>query len=380
MTIGSSLSVQEQLSDEPGPVRVDAVGLTEFAEDHGEEGERLRSDGGYAPFLTPRYLALWWQHLGQDARPAVLTAWRREELVGYAPFMVTKDRAGPLRLETLRFLGNNEGYPGDILYADVVVAADGGAQIADRLVREARTAVGASRWDLGYLDPRSPTVPPTREVLGITPRNRAFLPPKPYVSLGLPAAWEEYLSSLSGSTRQNYRRRLRKLRKKGEVTVGVESNPAGAVTGVRGLIANHLSHWEDTPKEGWFGGPDVHGFLEAAARLLAAQESYLAFSLELDGVPIAWNVGAYAHGRYFEQYISFDPNHARCSPGTVLSILVAEELIRRGATRIEYGPGFDARKRDLGGLPREFCRMKGYPGWLRHVVTLTRWVRKGEGR
>ncbi|NIN68941.1 MAG: GNAT family N-acetyltransferase, partial [Anaerolineae bacterium] len=120
------------------------------------------------------------------------------------------------------------------------------------------------------------------------------------------------------------------------------------------------------------GDREVHRFLADAARLLAARGQYIAFTLELDGTPIAWNLGAFDGSRYFEQMLSFDRSYAPLSPGMVLSVSLMRELLKSGCRYVELGPGFGQRKQRLGGVPTDYSRVEGYLGWPRWIARFRR--------
>lgn len=331
-----------------------------------------QSGGGEAPgspFLEPAYVALWCQLLGQAIEPRVLTLRGDGILRGYAPLMLAQDSFGPLATDTLRFIGNNVGHPGDILYAEVW-AAEPRPPAVEALLRHVKDSWSVSKWDLGYLAPDSDTQAIAHRLLRLTPGDLAANPYQSYVSLALPPTWEDYLSSLSRNTRQHFRRRLRRLGDLGEVRVAVDARPDGVERRLREAMANHDASWGDTYKAGWFGGEEVRRFAIEGARLLAERGHYRAFALELDGRAIAWNFGAVDQQRYFEQTLSYDPRYADHSPGATLTISLARELLSEGVHRVEFGPGDYQRKRSAGGSPQTHVRFTWYRGWRRPLARM----------
>ncbi len=328
------------------------------------------------PFVQPAYVALWSRILGKPTNPRVVTVWNNGDLIGYAPFMETVDHIGPLSVPTLKFIGNNIGYPGDILYADIV-ASEPREQIVRSILSHAKAAWKVTKWDLGYLHPLSPTYSIAQEVLKLGDDDVPFSSSQSYVTLELPSDWGAFIGSLSSNLRQNFRRRLRRLRERGDLQICLEQQPESASRRVSDLIRNHARWWKGTPKEGWFGDEAVHRFLTSTAQLLASQGRYLAFAMELEGTPIAWNMGAFDGRRYFEQMLSYDRTYASYSPGMILSILLIRHLLSMNVHRVELGPGFDQRKRALGGKPTTYIRIQGYAGWIRKIVKVGRaWRRR----
>ncbi|HLB67294.1 MAG TPA: GNAT family N-acetyltransferase [Thermoplasmata archaeon] len=329
----------------------------------------------YPPFLHPGYVDLWARYLGASARLRILSARRDGQLVGYIPLMETPDSVGRLHVACLRFIGNNVGHPGDILYADIP-AADPRREIVAAILRHARSKWRVPKWDLGYLDPRSPTCEIARDLLDVRDEDRRFLAAQPYVSLDLPGGWDAYLEALSARTRKNFRRSVAALSGMGELRLHVHRTPEEAARRVEELIRNHDRWWRGTSRANWFGDAAARAFLVAAARFLEARGEYLAFALELDGSPIAWSTGAFHDGRYYEQLVSFDRTHGIHSPGTTLSFYLIRYLSERGVRRIEMGPGLDQRKTTLGGRATPYPRIAGYPGWLRRIARVRRTIAK----
>lgn len=321
------------------------------------------------PFSEPSYLALWCRMLGGEAKLRVITASRGGDLIGCAPFMVTVDPVGPVSLSTLKFLGNNIGYPGDVLYTDIT-ATEPRADIVRAMLLYAKAQLKASRWDFGYLHPHSPTFRVAREMLGLSGPDSVSS--QPYVTLTLPSDERAYIRSLSLNVRQNYKRRSNKLAKIGPTHLSVDSKPDAVRRRIEELIRNHLRWWAGTPKESWFGDGRVHRFMASAAELLAGRGQYLVSTLECGGTPIAWSAGAFDQNTYFEQYVGYDRSFSECSPGMLVSVALAGHLMSQDVHRVELGPGFDERKRGLGGTPQEYARVQGYPGWVRRVAELSR--------
>ncbi len=324
---------------------------------------------GAHPFLHPEYVALWSEALGRLTTAKVVTAWDGGDLIGYAPLMEGADRFGPLAVPTLRFIGNNVGHPGDVLYADIM-AAEPRSAVIRTILYHVRDAWTVKKWDLGYLHPSSPTWRVATDVLRLGERDNPSPQFHPYITLELPEDWSTYLRNLSSNIRQNYRRRLRRLEELGDLRLRVERDPEASSRRVTELTDNHMKWWRGSPKEGWFGEAPVRRFLVSAASLLATQKRYVAFTLELEGSPIAWNVGALAAGRYFEQLISYDQTYASYSPGTILSIMILEHLHSQDVRRVELGPGQDTRKRSLGGVATEYLRFVRFLGWRGKVIEL----------
>ncbi|MFQ5910603.1 MAG: GNAT family N-acetyltransferase, partial [Thermoplasmata archaeon] len=191
-----------------------------------------------------------------------------------------------------------------------------------------------------------------------------------YISLNLLSDGETYLSGLSRNTRQQYRRHLRRLGDQGDVRTSVETEPDGVEKRLQEAMVNHDTWWGEGPRADWFGREATRRFTIDGARLLAKRGQYLAYTLDLDKTPIAWNFGAFDGRRYFEHLLSHNPEYRAHSPGATLTLSLIQELIERGASRVEFGPGDHQRKRSAGGMARQHVRFVWYRGWLRSAARL----------
>lgn len=301
----------------------------------------------------------------------MVVAWGNGDLLGYAPFMETIESLGPWTIPVLRFIGNNIGYPGDILYADIV-AASPEVPVLEAILHHVRASWRVSKWDLGFLNPRSASFGIACRVLTLDAHTVRVLPHQDYVTLQSPDTWEAFLGGVSPKARNNFRRSLRQLEAQGVLLMKIDRDSSGASRRVEELIRNHERWWTGTKRNEWFGGAAARRFLVQAAGLLGEQNRYLAFTLELDGTPIAWSAGAFDRGRYYEQIVSYDHTHSSASPGMILSFLLVRELLSRKVRRVELGPGLDRRKRSLGGVAAPFVRTQDYVGWVRRAVRIWR--------
>ncbi len=313
------------------------------------------------PYMHPDHLRLWLNRLAPDAEVRVITAWSGETCVGYAPFMVVPDKLGRFRGTSLRFIGNNVGLPGDLSYLDVWTRTPD-PRITRALLSRGRIGSRARAWDFGFLPAPSAGAdgPPGRSA-----KERLAGESKPFVSLALPETWDAYLARLSAGTRQQSRKYYRHLERLGKLEVRIYREGEDCALLVRAMIANHERWWTGTPREGWYGGPDVKDFFIAAARRLGTRGEFIATTLELDRRPIAWHVGAAAHQVHYAELISSDWSLAEYSPGSVLSFAMIPKLIELGIRRVHLGPGLDQRKRALGGVASPYVRVRGYRGLWR---------------
>ncbi len=347
--------------EELAPAEAEAQ-LASQREDLGEDFDR------WTPVHAPACLALWERALGAASQCRIVVAWDgKGEMAAYAPLMRVRGKFGPVPVSTLRFIGNNVGYPGDILYSEVFARSKERTAV-HAVLRHVAATWSPGKWELGYLPTSSRTWYAASRILG-----RGFAPPGsrasvPFVSVDLPDEWARYCASLASNTRRLYRSGMRRLDAQGTVRTVFETTPAAVRRRVGELIANHQRWLAGTAKEEWLGDEKVHRFHLASAQLLSEEGHFVSSTLELGGKPIAWIVGP-AHRRTLYAHLSsYDRTFSEDSPGLVLGLELMRELIRRGFRRVELGPGRTLYKRRLGGTETPYLEAQGYQGWARSVA------------
>src|SRR3989304_7054596 len=119
----TSQGLSSMKSPTPKPrarVRADSIVVEEcpsndFARFLAIEWDDFEKRAGMAfPFVHPRYVSFWWDHMGRSTSPHVVVARRSGELVGYAPLAESIDSISLLPMPVVRFMGNNIEVPGAI--------------------------------------------------------------------------------------------------------------------------------------------------------------------------------------------------------------------------------------------------------------------------
>lgn len=321
----------------------------------------------WTPFHEPAILALWEQILGAGDDCRIVVAWDAAgDVAAYAPFMRVRGRVGPMPVPTLRFIGNNIGYPGDILYSEVFTTTQD-AEAVSAVLAHVATTWSVRKWEFGYLSPASLTWKAASEVLGDGFVSSTIVAPIPFASVSLPTEWDAYFASLTSNTRSSYRRGRRRLETQGALRIVVADTPEDTRTRVEELIRNHGRWLAATEKQRWFGDDAVRNFLVSSAKLLASEGEFIASALELNGEPIAWIVGPAVGRRCFLHLTSYDRRYSKESPGLVLGLELMRVLISKGYRRVDLGPGSSLLKKRLGGVDEPHAQAYGYQGWARSV-------------
>jgi hypothetical protein len=163
----------------------------------------------------------------------------------------------------------------------------------------------------------------------------------------LAESYEEFIARFSKKTGKNLRQSVRRLRERGaeiEVFLSPHDVPklmccmqevyddawqAKALAGFADTSANRLEYIEGIAHRGWL-------------------RSYV---IRLSGRAIAFDHGYLHESVYYSMEGAYRQDAAKLSPGTVLSLLMIEDLHLRGDVReIDFGPGDLPYKRVIGNI------------------------------
>ncbi|AUX34548.1 MULTISPECIES: GNAT family N-acetyltransferase [Sorangium] len=169
---------------------------------------------------------------------------------------------------------------------------------------------------------------------GVTPRRL----------VDLPGSFEAYLAKFSGRTRRTLRYKVKRLR--------------GAMT--HGLRLQRVTRKEELPRfleqagivaaRSWQGRCLGQSVDEQATRRkleALAERGWLRGYLLSDGdAPVAFVVGLLDEGTYHYERVGYDPAWAPYQPGTVLLLMILEDLCADGVPRtLDFGYGDSEYKR-----------------------------------
>lgn len=328
-----------------------------------DDWERLfRVDVLATPFNSPGWGRAWLEHWDPKAQPWLMRVRDGDRVAGIAPLALRRD----LPARVLTMIGKD---PGD--YWDVIAAPEDRERVAMSV--GAALAQRSGRWDAGILNclpPGSITLD-RFESAGLRVVRRA-----PVVSprIELPETFDEYLSTLPSSHRQNLRRHLRRL-DKGEVTLREITD--------RAEVGEVMQRWRTLRSLQWkVRGREItashekehfHRFmLDAVARLL---DSHLAVLWEF-----TWKeriIGVYvnfADERSFYWYLGGfdpDPSCARLGLGKIAVGAGIRASIAAGRRVFDFTRGEDAYKYWYGATDRHLASVLiGHSG-VRSRVAMT---------
>lgn len=142
-----------------------------------------------------------------------------------------------------------------------------------------------------------------------------------------------YLGKFSSKTRSTLQRKVRKCAEMGGGTVDWREYRSGDELREFHRLARLVSAKTYQERLLDSGLPQSEQFVEGvvARGIAGTARGYLLF---LSGEPIAYIYCPITDGTLFYDYVGFDPDHGKSSPGTVLQYLVLEKLFAEGGFKL----------------------------------------------
>jgi CelD/BcsL family acetyltransferase involved in cellulose biosynthesis len=218
--------------------------------------------------------------------------------------------------------------------------------VLDRLV-----GLAARRhWPLLWLDgiaTESPWWQAMIAALGRAGLPLALTPQYEVGTIAIDGNWDAYYGQLSGSFKRNLRRRTKALSEHGPLTlqpVALSSLPASEVRQqLRHALLVEDRSWKGPQGTSVLKSPGMFDFFCQQCQALADHDQVGLYRLDLNGAPIAFELGYRAKGVWFAHKISYDESYAREAPGHLLRLQMLPRLFAEGFRLYDYfGPYTDA--------------------------------------
>lgn len=347
---------------------VRCVGSTEEFLALEQDWDSLAAGALQTVFLTHWWLSVWLATYGDAYRLKVLTAWQDRRLVAALP-LVTDEPVR--RIRRWQFMGSGTLTPNHL---DVIACPED----REKAVHAFTAFMLDSRddWDVLELD-KVPADSGMAEVISASagaaglPTSVALSAVCPYADL--PETFDEYLASLSKSTRKHIKQNFNRLRRSHPDT---EFHRAGRPDEVdramEELHRMHQARWQRKGHAGNFADPDYvrfHGSAAGAALRKGALRVYtLAAGDTLMAVTYAFRTGATV-----ESYLSsFDERWATYGLSSLLTAHVIQDSIAEGVRHFDYLQGQESYKASWCPLERQDSRLRVFNRTLTGRVALAR--------
>lgn len=297
-------------------------------------------------FLTPIWFDLWWKMHASRCDLACLVAYKDGILVGLLPFALETIWAGPVPVRLARLAGIDASCMIFHLPLMPEIAADLLQTALDYLVNTAGCHVVSFTPASGLSD----FLADVRSVCTAAPHlTLTDMAEGEHVIFDLPASFEVFLAAISKNRRAQYRRDRKSLTE----TYGMQSQrycPTAAEFGA--FISFHNRQWQAVGKGGNFSDwPDNAVFYPVLAEKTAKKPIVQFHQQSGTQGPLAEQFclisGKTCHWRLPAR--TLDPEAEKLSVGKVSMLMMIEELISQGVTRIEAGRGEYDYKRAYGG-------------------------------
>jgi CelD/BcsL family acetyltransferase involved in cellulose biosynthesis len=324
--------------------------------------ERLRSEWtelfessvAESPFLTWEWLNAWWTHLGGETRLAVLVVHSGSELIGIAPWSMSRGRLPWLKY--MEFLGT--GHAGSD-YLDVIARRGREAEVVDaleRFVLSKKIALHLEHLPSGSLSRRLAAPLTEAGWMAMEAENGVC----PYIRLA-GHSWDSFLATIGPAHRATTRRRLRQLER--QFTMRFDLVPPAERPGVLDtLFAFHAERWAGEGTA--FQTEELRRFhRDVTARAEKAGWLRL-YGLYLDGELAAAMYGFAMKGRFYFYQHGYDRRYQQHGVGRAVLDLTIRAAIDEGLAEFDLLYGNEAYKSAWTRDKRSLVRIEMFPPHL----------------
>jgi CelD/BcsL family acetyltransferase involved in cellulose biosynthesis len=291
------------------------------------------------PYCAPGWALPWWEHVrpaGGELMSVALTA--GADLVGFAPFHVTRDRWGN---HTWTVLGGDSGSYAEPLstarhrrdLAEAITAAmTAGDRPAD--IVSLRGIPHDSPWPRLLRDAWPGARPRTAQVAAM---------PAPFVDLPS-GGYDEWFAGRSSNFRQQVRRRQREFLRRGG-TFRMAGSAAEVAAGLEEFERLHTHRWAARGGSRALTAP-VSLMLRQVGAVLGPSRLQV-WTAELDGRSVGSAVFLAAGDEVHYWLGGFDDTSSELSPSLLLLVEAVRQAAEAGCRRLSLGPGAQPYKSRL---------------------------------
>ena len=290
-------------------------------------------------FTTYEWCRCWAETVGRRAQPLILEIVNDEsETVGVFPLCI--ERAGPVRW--LKFMGRDR-VGGDHL--DLLCSPSN----ADACLSAVLACLEERRRDydgylLGELDPASRTLARFAAWAGdrgypLYEQEHRLVP-----FIGLPATFDEYLSTLKRKTRYRVRFRRRSLAGIPDAEAEIIQTPDRVEEVLADFFRLHEQRWRQERLHGLLQESDMREFLRRFCLNLAKRGGLRCYRLVIAGQAQAVLIAFHWRDTACFYQVGRRPDCPVESPGSLLIAESIEQAIREGLSRYDFLRGDEAYK------------------------------------
>jgi CelD/BcsL family acetyltransferase involved in cellulose biosynthesis len=292
---------------------------------------------GLTVFQTHRYQAAWVRSFGLNRQLLIVCVLEGEEIIGIAPFQVTRARLHGNVHRQLSFLGApwEVDRPRFLFGHDVAACAEATAQAL--LARR-------EQWDAIWFHEQDPADPALEAFCTTLSRHGLLhgrVPSSHCPYLSLQGTWPQFLASKSQKFRKNLKAARSRLQATGPVQYQSHSGEAWQ-------LQELFAEYEDLESRSWKAQEAV-GVSQSVEHLrfyrhlidqFGPTGQFVLRSLRVGDRLVAATFGLIHERTFYSLHIAHDANYARFSPGTLLESLELEECFGSGLDEYDFLGGF----------------------------------------
>jgi len=300
-------------------------------------------------FSTWEWLWCWWKHFGRGRKLRILIAEENSEIVGIAPFMLSRYRFLHFgKLNRIEFIGFPHADYNNILLL---------RRNLNYLKLFLKGLRKYSDWDLLDLrDIRSESF--SGQAFQVLAHSRAknlrlrltdenFCP-----HIILPNSFNAFLSGLSQNMRGQLRKKLRRLRKKFKVEFKTHRDFSSIDAAMKVFFKLHQERWKSKGKSGAFANEEFRNFHLDVAQVFNERGWLDLHFLMVDNEPIAADYTFDYNLKKYSYLTGFNPEFGEFSVVNLLRMHIIEECIRRGLREFDLTRGFEPYKAEWSNSVR----------------------------
>jgi len=333
--------------------------LEPFAAEWDEAVIRL----GAPIYMTFDWLKTWWEFYGKEKQLRCFVFRQGQNFVALIPIYLETFGFGPLELKLARLVGAN--IPPKT-FNPPLDAAFGVKALSEAI----RYLLQTEKCDMISFGPVSTSWPGHGCFRGALAAAGELVGRSSYQErdvqtwFQLPATFEEYLQSLSGSERKSRMKRVRHLEKEHQVASDIVSDPALLGSEFDAFVKQHASQWQAIGKSGHFAAwPHGEEYNRSLVRAQGLRGRVRFFRMLVDGRVVS-NRYTFLLGRTLFSEL---PARACGEPwdklgiGGVSLLKFNESAIQAGIRDVDSGLGAYDHKAQLGGdqIPVGIWRVSG---------------------
>jgi hypothetical protein len=202
--------------------------------------------------------------------------------------------------------------------------------------------------------------------------------------------WNEYLTSISKSSRRKYRQLEKTFESSPELSIDTPSSRESLTAGIEDLIQLHQRRWNVDGQSGTYASQSMRRFVHETAQAFLAQGRLYLPQLRQSEQTIATELHLLGNNKISYCYSSgYEIDQSDYQPGRLLNTQILKRGYELGLAGIEFMRGDETYKERIHAVPQRVIEVRAFAPAiiprLKHVAWLTgfemkQWIRKRTGR